>query len=72
MRLFTTPRDDGETLEEFAARLVDESRAGIQSSTATIMNVRYNAKRGNAQAAKTVEAIRQYIASHPVAPKGGP
>lgn len=68
MRLFTTPRED-ETREEFAARLVDESRAGVHASMATITNLRTNARRGLPEAVATLEAIRSYIAAHPVPPK---
>jgi hypothetical protein len=63
--LFTVPRE-GESRVDFAARLVVEARGGSQPAMATIANIRENADKGNPEAVQTFEAIRCYIAEHPV------
>lgn len=63
--LFTTPHE-GETVESFAARLVDGSRSGDHACMATINLLRENASKGNVEAAKTLSAVQEHIAAHPV------
>ena len=65
--LFTTPHE-GETVESFAARLVDGSRSDDHACMATMNLLRENANKGNIEAAKTLRAVQEYIAAHPVVP----
>ena len=65
LALFTTPHE-GETVESFAARLVDGSRSGDHACMATINLLRENASKGNVEAAKTLSAVQEHIAAHPV------
>lgn len=58
--------EDGDTPETFAKRLVDGARSGSHACMATIGQVRRNADGGDDQAKETLDAIREYIAAHPV------